>query len=69
MWTKHRLGGYPGYQVSRAVLKPVGDRADSEGDSRLGTDGNHNQARDREGAADDAALLMRKTGVRSGGFR
>jgi hypothetical protein len=45
------------------VLKLFPVAADSEDDSRLGTDGNQEPASElREGAADDAALLMRKNG-------
>ena len=40
-------------------LKAVRGHADSESDSRLGTDGNQPWLELREGAADDAALLIR----------
>jgi hypothetical protein len=46
-------------------LKPVSVVADSEEDSRLGTDGNQPGLERREGAADDAALLMPKNGFTS----
>ena len=39
-------------------LKALGGRADSDSDSRLGTDGNQPGLELREGAADDAALLI-----------
>jgi hypothetical protein len=40
------------------ALKASTARADSEVDSRLGTDGNQPGLEHREGAADDAALLI-----------
>ncbi len=49
--------GFPA--VLPAALKWVRGAADSEDDSQLGTDGNHEPAAERrEGAADDAALLI-----------
>jgi hypothetical protein len=50
------LGGNP----APLPLKPGTVGADSDGDSRLGTDGNQTRRWSwRERAADDAALLMR----------
>ncbi|MET0561429.1 MAG: hypothetical protein ABW012_07470, partial [Gaiellaceae bacterium] len=43
--------------------------ADSDSDSRLGTDGNQPRLELREGAADDAALLIPQIEIRSRGSR
>jgi hypothetical protein len=52
------LGGYPARVPCLESLKLAFTGADSETDSRLGTDGNQEPAAElREGAADDAALL------------
>ena len=58
-WTEARL---PHRRLrvapTRLRVKPSGPTADSEDDSRLGTDGNQPGQELREGAADDAALLI-----------
>jgi hypothetical protein len=46
------------------VLKRRGVDADSGNDSRLGTDGNQPRLELREGAADDAALLIAQEQIR-----
>ena len=47
-------------------LKASWPTADSESDSRLGTDGNQPGLERREGAADDAALLIAGKGTERG---
>ena len=58
-WTLARMVDSVPEDRSPSALKAPGAVADSDSDSRLGTDGNQPGLELREGAADDAALLIR----------